>query len=76
VRSLYYWWRDEGKAVDAPLSPCYLNIMDPAEIGLGEGTTTDLVDVIAQIAPDFAAECLAAPAVAPTFPQDDLRTRP
>lgn len=37
VRTLHYWWRDEGKAVDRPRNPGYLNIMDPVDLANGEG---------------------------------------
>lgn len=35
VRELFYWWRDEGKAVHRPRSFCYLNIIDPLDIAFG-----------------------------------------
>jgi hypothetical protein len=76
VRSLYFWWRDEGKAVDAPASPCYLNIMSPADVGLGEGIVQDAAQAIKNAVGGAATECLSAPASAPIFPQDGLRTRP
>jgi hypothetical protein len=80
VHSLYFWWRDEGKAVDGPASPCYLNIIDPADVALGEGSVND----IARVARDLLdggflsgiGDCLGAPAAEPTFPQDNLRSRP
>jgi hypothetical protein len=76
ARSLYFWWRDEGKAVDAPVSPCYLNILSPVDIGLGEGVFADAAQQIRDVVGGAAAECLAAPAAAPVFPQDGLRSRP
>ena len=48
VRSLYYWWRDEGKAIDAPVSPCYLNVINPADVGFGEGMATDALRVLGE----------------------------
>ena len=80
VHSLYFWWRDEGKAVDGPASPCYLNIIDPADVALGEGSVND----IARVARDLLdggflsgiGDCLGAPAAEPTFPHDNLRSRP
>ena len=74
VHSLYFWWRDEGKAVDAPVSPCYLNIIDPADVGLGEGAVHDIAGAIR--GNDGLTECLAAPATEPHYPRDDLRSRP
>lgn len=80
VRSLFYWWRDEGKAVDAPVSPCYLNVINPVDVGFGEGLGVDATELLQDVA-DFAGldsvgECLAPPDAEPTFPQDDLRSRP
>ncbi len=76
VRSLYFWWRDEGKAVDSPISPCYLNVMDPANIALGEGVVADTASAVKNALGGAATECLAAPTSPPLFPQNDLRTRP
>jgi hypothetical protein len=81
AHSLYFWWRDEGKAVDAPLSPCYLNIVNPVQVGLGEGLLYDATLVLQTISNAFPllgglSECLTAPTSEPTFPQDNLRSRP
>lgn len=45
ARTLYYWFRDEAKADVAPVSPCYLNILDFFEIGFGEGLDGMAADV-------------------------------
>ncbi len=37
AHSLFYWWRDEEKLTEKPLSPCYRNIVDPIDIANGEG---------------------------------------
>ncbi|MBX3227029.1 MAG: hypothetical protein KIT84_41280 [Labilithrix sp.] len=81
VHSLLYWWRDEGKAVDAPATPCYLNIVNPADVALGEGGVVDALRVVRKVfeANDILGgitPCLAEPATEPTFPQDNLRSRP
>lgn len=80
VRSLMFWWRDEGKAVDAPSSPCYLNHISPADVGMGEGAAASGGDVLRILmdSPNGTdlAECAAAPAQEPKFPQFNLRTRP
>jgi hypothetical protein len=77
ARSLYFWWRDEGKAVDAPVDPCYLNAMNPVDIGLGEGLAQDAAQTIQSIVgASGVAACLAAPTAEPSFPQNDLRSRP
>ena len=77
VHSLYFWWRDEGKAVDAPASPCYLNIINPADVALGEGGLNNLARIVSEFTEgnflDSLGECLAAPAAEPTFPQAGLR---
>jgi hypothetical protein len=81
VRSLHYWWRDEGKAVDAPNSPCYMNLMAPVDIAFGEGVWHDVSVVGRAVLEDvlglgWAGECLAPPMMEPAYPQDDLRSRP
>jgi hypothetical protein len=81
VHSLFYWWRDEGKAVDAPLSPCYLNTINPADVAMGEGALSDALVVVRKVFDDNTglgpiSACLANPTVEPTFPQDGLRSRP
>ena len=41
VHSLYYWWRDQGRAesgsIQSELSPCYLNRIDASEVAVGWG---------------------------------------
>jgi hypothetical protein len=81
ARSLYFWWRDEGKAVDVPRSPCYLNIINPGDVALGEGLVVDAARFIRDLSASVTflegiAECLAETRREPTFPQDGLRTRP
>jgi hypothetical protein len=80
VRSLMFWWRDEGKAIDAPSSPCYLNHIAPADVGMGEGAAASGADILRLLldSPNGTdlAECAAAPAQEPKFPQFNLRTRP
>lgn len=81
VRTLYYWWRDEGKAVDAPVSPCYLNVINPLDVGFGEGLYADAGRIARDVfdgVPGLGAltECLAETRNEPTFPQDNLRSRP
>jgi hypothetical protein len=78
VRSLFYWWRDEAKAVLAPLSPCYLNVINPVSLAMGEGALSSATDTLATVFEDVpglgtATECTGAPASAPTLPPDGLR---
>lgn len=77
VRRLFYWWRDEGKAVDHPTFPCYLNVINPVDVAFGEGMGTDAVRLFGDLlSSDDQRGCLAEPTSEPTFPQDGLRTRP
>jgi hypothetical protein len=74
VHSLHFWWRDEGKAVDAPLFPCYLNIINPVDIAQGEGFGTDAVRWIgSMLSSDEQRGCLAEPEAEPHYPQRGLR---
>lgn len=85
VRSLHYWWRDEGKIVDRPPSPGYMNIMDPVDIANGEGewiewiiNLTSLREWLKQTLGEdnYLTELLYEPVNEPVYPQDDLRSRP
>lgn len=77
VRSLYYWWRDEAKAVLHPVSPCYLNIIDPVFVGFGEGSLSSasaaIGDVLDIAGLGSAAECLMVPDGGPQLPPMGLR---
>jgi hypothetical protein len=72
ARTLWYWWRDELLAAEAPASPCVMNIIDPADVALGEGavqTGTELLAVLtAGGALAEAAACASAPLVEPSVP--------
>ena len=85
VRSLHYWWRDEGKIVDRPPSPGYLNIMDPVDIANGEGQWVEWVFNLTSLREwltgvlgeeSYFAELFYEPASEPVYPQDNLRSRP
>jgi len=77
TRRLYFWWRDEGKAVDAPIDPCYLNILDPLTVALGEGYSDTLAAGLGLLG-NVPSACLAAPSSEPNYPQaqSGLRSRP
>ncbi len=47
--TLFYWWRDEGKFKNPVLNPCYLNILNPAKIALGEDSYVSAADVAAEV---------------------------
>lgn len=78
AHTLFYWWRDEAKAVLVPRSPCFMNIVNPIDVGLGEGQWADAADTIAQATHawpllGFGTECLGPPASAPVLPPAGLR---
>ena len=80
VRSLHYWWRDEGKAVDAPWSPAYLNLIDPVDTAFGEGIWTPLPAIARQLGDQLGigavTDLLAPPPQEPVYPPTGLRRRP
>jgi hypothetical protein len=78
VRTLYYWWRDEVKAVDVPLSPCVLNVINPVDVGLGEGMLASALRLLRALGDWLPGvgrltECLAEPPSEPTLPPAGLR---
>lgn len=85
VHSLYFWWRDEGKAVDRPVSPGYLNFKDPVDIANGEGEWVEMLvnfswlrEQLAKLFPPGQPfeEMLYEPDAELLFPQEGLRERP
>jgi hypothetical protein len=77
AKTLFYWWRDEGKAIDHPLMPCYMNLVNPIDVAFGEGIGTDAARLFGNLlSSGDQRSCLAEPKAEPTFPQDGLRTRP
>jgi hypothetical protein len=68
VRSLFYWWRDEGKAVEAPVSPCYRNLINPVDVALGEGTGAAAASILGDLLSSGDTRgCLAEPASEPSY---------
>ncbi len=71
ARTLYYWFRDEAKADVAPVSPCYLNILDFLEIGFGEGLEGAAADIVRTLSAmpvvSSLAACLADPLEEPAL---------
>ena len=72
VRSLYYWQRDEAKAVAAWGNPCLYNIIDPVDVTMGKGLVSGWVgrlgEEMARVpALRRSAACMAAPAEEPQF---------
>ena len=85
VRTLHYWWRDEGKAVDRPLNPGYLNIMDPVDLANGEGDWVEFGINLTRLRhwlsllssnQSWFNTLMFEPDSAYHYPQDDLRSRP
>ena len=76
AHTLHYWWRDEGKALLRPVSPCYLNIVNPVDVAFGEGIFYDLAagaaDVATTLGAPAIADCLTAPATEPAYPPAGL----
>jgi hypothetical protein len=77
VKSLYYWWREQGQAEArswaARYSWCYLNRMQPTEVALGVGKNVlKVVRDVASWVPGahFWADCLAPPTREFEFPRD------
>ena len=79
ARTLYYWWRDEGKAVLGPWSPFYLNIVNPVDVALGEGIWVDLARTVRRIAEErpgwwtLLLQGVAEPPTEPVLPPSGLR---
>ena len=69
VRTLYYWWRDEAKATQQPVNPCFMNIVDPIDIAVGGGSALDLLGSAARF-----SECAGTPAP-PALPLPRSTTR-
>jgi hypothetical protein len=76
VHSLYYWWRDQGRAEEGSIqsewSPCYLNRMDVTEIAVGWGKLS--VEIIRNLINRYlpfnvdAVNCFASPSHEYKFP--------
>jgi len=76
VHSMYYFWRDYEQAIDssleATLSPCFMNIIDPADVGFGEGLFYNATEQVYKYFKkygwtDFVINCLVAPSVEPKY---------
>src|SRR5262249_39827024 len=80
VHSLYFWWRDEEKAVDAPWSPFVYNIVNPVDVAIGESPVIPFLQAARawgdQHGMSALVDGLAEPPVEPLYPQGGLRQRP
>lgn len=72
----YYFWRDRAKvSLKDPLSisPCFMNIINPIDVALGQGDLETLLEKLREMADklgwpaEFIADCLAAPSKEPVF---------
>lgn len=78
VHTMYYWWRDELKAVTSSLSPCAMNLINPAAVAMGEGPLADILRWIRDSGEGIPFlpslnDCLAEPPEPPTLPPPGLR---
>ena len=80
AHSLYFWWRDEEKAVDAPWSPFVMNIIDPVDVVIGESPFIPFLQAARawgdQHGMSALVDGLAEPSAEPSYPQGGLRQRP
>jgi hypothetical protein len=80
THSLYFWWRDEEKAVDAPFSPFVMNIINPVDVAIGESPFIPVLQAARawgdQHGMAALVDGLAEPPVEPVYPQGGLRQRP
>jgi len=78
VKSLYFWWRDQGRAEGVSLpsrwSFCYLNRMDPSEVavGVGKNFLRAVGTYLPYVLPwsGTVTDCLAPPLEEFVFPRD------
>lgn len=85
VHSLYYWWRDFGRAerksAEAAFSPCYLNLMHPSDVAFGVASplsrslTARMREALRHVpvVDVELADCLAPPPQEYQFPRDLYR---
>ncbi|KJE94812.1 hypothetical protein CAOG_05389 [Capsaspora owczarzaki ATCC 30864] len=77
AHSLMYWWRDWAIAslytIDA-LNPCYLNMIAPADVALGEGLALNATLLAEQVLDKLGykdlGDCLGYPTAEPVYPAD------
>jgi hypothetical protein len=83
VKSLYFFWRDFGRAlmvdVEAALSPCFLNIEDPLQVIGVEGSIYQLDILLYRWMEKYSdlassvADCLSPPESEPVYPRDLMK---
>jgi hypothetical protein len=77
ARRLHFWWRDEGKAVRLPLSPAFMNHIDPLDTAFGEGSFTDVGEVLRRVAGSLGMSAIGdlfdAPPSEPSYPPPGVR---
>jgi hypothetical protein len=72
-KHLYFWWRDYGRVIEGYSSPCFMNIMDPVDIAIGEGFGEKIAEALRKFLEHLwflhgIADCLAGPGSEPTVP--------
>ena len=81
VKSLFYWWRDYGKAALAlngtDPGPCYLNEENSLEVAFGAdwagAAAPEIRAFLASLSLDEAAACFSPPKEEYVFPRDLFR---
>lgn len=76
VGSLYWFWRDHDKAtiiVPEAASPCYMNIINPVDVVIGDGYDMNATDALYTWLQQFnwtgtINDCLNAPSDEPIYP--------
>lgn len=73
ARTLFFWWRDIGQAFFNVISPCYMNVINPVDVSLGEGFLSELAEMVRKFLDmmkkaEWIAECLGAPSSEPKIP--------
>lgn len=73
MHSLFYWFRDlyrAGSSLTA-IDPCFLNIIDPARVAIGDGDVAKfeqwLAGFLTRNGLKTIAECLEAPVSEPKY---------
>lgn len=73
VHSLFYWFRDLFRGMDSltAIDPCFLNIIDPARVALGDGMIAEfehwLATYLKQHGLGTISQCLSAPHNEPVY---------
>lgn len=73
VHSRFYWFRDLYRAMKqlTAIDPCFMNIIDPMRIAIGNHAIVDLeawlAEYLKKIGVGTISECISAPATEPVY---------